>query len=123
MDARPLDELADDASAENMLNDHAFHSRGVDPIIQSCSPPRGWHGRESAEPGWLLSLDLSHKHVRPLRAAAEAALPDQLCALPRGVRLQRRSEHLVQGGGSAPVTAFGTATDHDSELRLQRPSA
>jgi hypothetical protein len=95
-DSRSLHELANDLPAYDVLDHHAFDPHWVHAIIQSCRAARARLGRKpAAERGRILRDELAHEHVRPLRAPAEAALPHQLCAFARIVRLQRRSEHLV----------------------------
>ena len=86
-DARPLDEVANDLTADNVLYNHAFYSQCVHPIIQRSDAARSRQRGKPAAEGRLFTDYLPHEHVRPLRAPTEAALPHQLCALARVVRL------------------------------------
>lgn len=122
-DARALDELTNDLTANYVLHDHTFNSCRVHPIIQCGRAARTRQGRKPGAERWLrVSYDLANEHVGALRAAAEAALPRQLCAGARIVRLQRRSEHLMQRGGAATIAAFGASTDDDLEATWRRQS-
>jgi len=102
-----------------MLNDDSLRPRWIGSIIQRRRAPRTREGREAGAERGLLREDLSHQDIRPLGAAPEAALPHQLAALPDGVRLERRSEHLMKSSRSASVTALGATADHDPEAAFQ----
>ena len=95
MDARPLDELADDLSALHVLHDHRSTRPDVHPIIQSRHPARAREGRKptAREPAWRCGEDLPHQDVRALRAAPETTLPDELASTRarRGPRAQARN--------------------------------
>ena len=62
MDARPLDVLADDLPAHDMLGDDLLHALRVYPIIQSGRTSRAWEGRKptAERGGWFCGEDLSH---------------------------------------------------------------
>ena len=86
-DARALDELANDLTTHDVLHDYAIHLGCVHPIIQRGRAARaGQRGKAGAQRR-LFRDDFAHEDVRALRAAPEAALPQQLCALARAVRL------------------------------------
>ncbi len=113
-DTGSLDELANDLATNHVLNDHALYSRRIHPIIQRSRAARSrQRGKPTAERRCAFWYQLAHEHIGPLRTAPEAALPHQVCALARVVRLQRRSEHLVESGGTTPIAAFGASADDD----------
>jgi hypothetical protein len=115
-DARALDEVANDLAANYMLDNHAFYSCYVHSIIQRGRAARSRQRRKpTAERRRWLRYQLAHEHVGSLRAAPEAALPHQLGALARIVRLQRGSEHVMKGRRAATVAAFGASANNDLE--------
>lgn len=86
-DARPLDELANDLAANHVRYDNSFDSCRIHSIIQGCGAARTrQRGKPGAQRG-LLSYKLAHEHIGPLRTAPETALPGELRAVPRAVRL------------------------------------
>ncbi len=115
-DARALDELANDLTANHVLDYYALRSSRVHPIIQRGRAARaGQRGKPAAERWRRIRDHFAHQHVRTLRAAPEAALPRQLRAIARPVGIQRRSEHLVESRGAAAITTFGASADNDLE--------
>ena len=96
-DARPLDELAHDLTANHMLRDDTLDALRIDPIIQRCHAARARQGRKpGAQAGSLRNPDLANEDVGTLRAAAKTALPHELCAFARVVAFERRAKNLVQ---------------------------
>jgi hypothetical protein len=78
-DARPLDELAHDLTANHVLNDYTFDASCVDSIIQRRHAARARQRRKpGSEGGRLVRNDFANQHVRSLGAAAKAALPHEL---------------------------------------------
>jgi len=120
MDARSLDVLADNLPALHVLHDHLLHPPWLHPIIQSRRAAWPWEGRKptAGEPAWWGGEDLPHQDVRALGAAPETTLPGELGRLAHAVGLERRTEHLVQRGGAAPVATLGAAADHHSETTI-----
>jgi hypothetical protein len=113
-DARSLDELANDLATNHVLNNHALYSSRVHPIIQRGRAPRSrQRGKPAAQRGCGFREQFAYEHVGALRAPPEAALPHQICAFARAVGFQRRSEHLVELGGTASIAAFGASADDD----------
>jgi hypothetical protein len=111
-DARSLDELANDLAANNVLNNHALYAGRVHPIIQCGRAARSrQRGKPATQSRRRISEQLAHEHVGTLRAATEAALPHQVCAVARSVGLERRSEHLMKRGGTTSIAAFGASAD------------
>ena len=95
-DARPLDELAYDLTANHMLRDDTLDALRIDTIIQRCHAPRAWQGRKpGTQAGPLRHPDLANEDVRALRAASKTALPHELCAFTRVVAFERRAKYLV----------------------------
>ena len=89
-DARPLDELANDLPANNVLSNDTLDAPRVHPIIQRCHPARARQGRKPGSEARLrIGDDLAHQDVGALRAASEAALPHKLRVLTRPVGFER----------------------------------
>ena len=86
-DARPLDELANDLTADYVLNYHVFYSCCVHPIIQRGHAARSRQRGKPTAKRRLFCDHFAHEHVRALRAATKAALPHQIRAFARVVRL------------------------------------
>ena len=124
--ARSLDVLADDLPAHHVFHDHVLHTLGVHTIIQSCHASRAREGGKPAADHAARSIgfcgDLSHQDIRPLRAAAEAALPHELGAFALTMRDERRMEHVVKHGRTAMVATLRAATDHDLEPAIRHLS-
>ena len=117
MDTRSFDVLTDDLPSHHMRADDARDTLAIHSIIQGRRAARA---RQCGKPGaqcrcCLAREDLSHQHIRALRAAAEAALPRQLGVRLRTVPGQLRPKHVEQRGRSVTITALGAATDHDAE--------
>jgi hypothetical protein len=115
MDARSLDQVANDLPAVDMLDDDAHRALLVHPIIQSRHSARAWQRRKptARQTAGLGCEDLPDKDVRALRAASKAALPHELRLLPSPIRFERRPEGLVKNRRSATVPALGPSADHD----------
>lgn len=89
-DARPLDELAHDLTANDVLCNHTLDAARVHPIIQCCHAARAREGRKPGSQARLcIGDDLADQHVWALRAASEAALPHKLGLLSRVMRFER----------------------------------
>ena len=89
-DARALDELANDLTANHVLNDDTLDAPRIDPIIQRCHAAGAWQRRKpSAERRLCVRDDLANKNVGPLRAASEAALPHELDIFSGVIRFER----------------------------------
>jgi hypothetical protein len=113
-DARSLDELANDLTTNHVLNNHTLYSARIHPIIQRGRAARSrQRGKPAAQCWGGFSEQFAHEYVGALRAPTEAALPHQICALARAVGFERRSEHLVELGGTASIAAFGASADDD----------
>jgi hypothetical protein len=120
-DARPLDELTYDLTANHMLRDDTLDALRIDTIIQRCHAPRARQGRKpSAQASPLIRHDLANEHVGALRAAAKAALPHELGAFARVVAFERRPKYLVQLARCPAIAAFRPATNDDFEPSSQR---
>src|SRR5580704_10732933 len=122
--SRALDELANDLSTDDVLDDHAFHFRPLHPIVQSRRAPRAGRGREARSERWRRFFgELANQHVGALRAATEAALPHQLHTRARVVLRERRSKDVVKLGRRAAIATLRAATDHDLEAPLHASGA
>jgi hypothetical protein len=89
-DARPLDELAHDLTTYHVLNDDTIDSPRIHPIIQRRHPAGARQRRKaSTERRLCVGDDLSNENVGALRAASEAALPDELDVFARAVCFER----------------------------------
>lgn len=89
-DARPLDELAHDLTANHVQNDDTLDAPRIDMIIQRCRAAWARQRRKpSAERRLRLCDDLANENVRALRATPKAALPHELDVFARIVRFER----------------------------------
>lgn len=114
-DARALDELAHDLTANHMLLDDPIYTWRVHSIIQRCHATRARQGRKAGAKRRLISHELTHEHVGALRAAAKAALPHELGAIARLLGIERVGEQIVELSRTAAVAALGAAADDDLE--------
>ena len=120
-DARSLDELAHDLTANHMLRDDTLDALRIDTIIQCRHAARARQGRKPCtQARSLIRHDLANEDVRALRAAAKTALPDELCAVTRVVAFERRAKYLVQLARRPAIAAFRPATNDDFEPSSQR---
>jgi hypothetical protein len=122
VDAGPFDVLSDDLAPHHVPGNDVRGALWIDAIIQGGCTARAWQGRKPAaqDRRRFTGEDLSHQHVRALRAPPEATLPRDLGVLSRTVRVQRGAERVVERRGSAMVATLGAPADHDLEATSHR---